>query len=324
MNRTCYFNYIEEKLEILSHRILKRGKLNILDLNIHSETFFAELLNILYNLDLYNLNIQKQNVEGIDLLDEKNKIIAQVSSTSTKRKIENSLDKNILKTYAGYRFKFISISKDATNLRNSEYLNPHGVLFSPMDDIIDIGIVLKIVLNMKIEKQKDVYEFIKKELGRETDIIKLDSNLTSIINLLASENLDENIESLEINEFQIERKIEFNDLLSIKDTIDDNKIYYHKLNEKYDQFDCEGVNKSFSVFQLLKRQYRKISKEKDDSSDIFFGIIDNIIKIIIESKNYVEIPYEELELCVYIIVVDAFVRCKIFENPEGYNHVITR
>ena len=36
------------------------------------------------------------------------------------------------------------------------------------------------------------------------------------------------------------------------------------------------------------------------------------------SNNYAEIPYEELEICVEIIVVDAFIRCKIFENPEGY------
>jgi len=42
------------------------------------------------------------------------------------------------------------------------------------------------------------------------------------------------------------------------------------------------------------------------------------------SKNYIEIPYEELEFCVGIIVVDAFIRCKIFKNPEGYNYVVTR
>lgn len=45
MNRSSYFNYIEEKLNVLSYRINSRGKINLLDLNIYSETFFAELMN---------------------------------------------------------------------------------------------------------------------------------------------------------------------------------------------------------------------------------------------------------------------------------------
>lgn len=50
---------------------------------------------------------------------------------------------------------------------------------------------------------------------------------------------------------------------------------------------------------------------------MFFSIIDNLIELIME------IPYEELEMCVSILVVDTFIRCKIFKNPEGYNHVAT-
>ena len=56
LNRTRYYNYIEEKLNFLAYRIEKRGKINLLDLNIHSETFFAELFNILYDYNLVNLN----------------------------------------------------------------------------------------------------------------------------------------------------------------------------------------------------------------------------------------------------------------------------
>lgn len=45
MNRSEYFNYIEKKLNILSYRIKNRGKINLLDLNIYSETFFADLMS---------------------------------------------------------------------------------------------------------------------------------------------------------------------------------------------------------------------------------------------------------------------------------------
>lgn len=40
----------------------------------------------MYNYNLVNLNSIKQNVEGIDLIDTKNKVIIQVSATCTKEK----------------------------------------------------------------------------------------------------------------------------------------------------------------------------------------------------------------------------------------------
>ena len=88
MNRSIYFNYIEEKLNILSFRIKSlsyrvyiRGKINLLDLNIYSESFFAELMNHLLGYNLENINAISQNMEGIDLVDFKNKVVVQVSAT---------------------------------------------------------------------------------------------------------------------------------------------------------------------------------------------------------------------------------------------------
>lgn len=52
MNRSKYFDYIEVKINFLSYRIKNRGKINLLDLNIHSETFFAEMLNKVLDLKL--------------------------------------------------------------------------------------------------------------------------------------------------------------------------------------------------------------------------------------------------------------------------------
>lgn len=324
MNRTSYFNYIEEKLQLLGLRIAKRGKLNLLELNIHSETFFADLLNNLFNYELVNLNVFKQNVEGIDLVDNKNKVIAQVSSTSTKQKVESSLKKKIFVTYTNHRFKFISIAKDAENLKQTSFVNPHGALFTPVDDIIDINTILKVVLNLSIDKQKQLYEFIKKELGTEINVVGVDTNLATIINILASEDFTSSIDKPEINYFEIDKKIEFNGLNSVKETIDDYKIFYHKIDEKYMEFDKEGANKSFSVLQIIRKQYTYHQNKVKNQHDLFFNIVNSIIEIIEKSKNYKQIPYEELEICVQILVVDAFIRCKIFKNPEGYNYVITR
>ena len=82
-----------------------------------------DLLNLVYGLCLQNLNTFSQNVEGIDLIDNVNKLIVQVSSTSTKQKIDSTLSKEIFKEYSGYSFKFISISKLADNLRKNNFKN---------------------------------------------------------------------------------------------------------------------------------------------------------------------------------------------------------
>lgn len=324
MNRTEYFNYIEEKINILSYRIKNRGKINLLDLNIYSETFFADLMSYLLGYNLKNINQIKPNTEGIDLVDEKNKVIAQVSSTCTKQKIEHSLNKEIMQRYSHFRFVFIAIVGEGAPLRTVTYKNPYKAIFSPKDDIYDIKSLLNIALNLNITKQRKLYAFIRDELGNNVDIVKMDSNLAVIINLLSQEDLSGVVESPEINSFEIMRKIEFNDLISVQETIDDYKIYYRKLNEKYKEFDKQGVNKSISVLSVIRSRYNKLAGKISDPQELFFAIMDNIIDLIKNSKNYVEIPYEELEMCVSILVVDAFIRCKIFKNPEGYHYVIAR
>jgi hypothetical protein len=324
MNRTYYYNYIEEKLGTLAYRINSRDKLNTLELNIHSETFFADLCNIIFDYKLINMNTIKQNVEGIDLIDNDNKIIVQVSATCTKQKIEDSLEKSIYSTYVGYKYKFISISRDAEKLRDITFNNPHNILFDPKEDIIDNAMILRNIISQSIDKQNAIFEFIKKELGSDIDIIKVDSNLAEIINILSDENLTVDIDSPEINAFAIQNKIEFNNLKNVQGTIDDYKIFYHKLDEKYSEFDKEGSNRSFSIFQAIRKQYFMLEKQSATPEELFYGIINNIINIIEKSHNYILIPFEELEVCVNILVVDTFIRCKIFKNPEGYSHVITR
>ena len=317
MNRTRYYNYIEEKLNFLAYRIEKRGKINLLDLNIHSETFFAELFNILYDYNLVNLNCIKQNAEGIDLVDTKNKIIIQISATCTKEKIENSLNKGIYLFYKDYNFKFISISKEVSNkLRITEFENPYNLIFDSQKDILDSTTLLRYILNLEIDKQKILFEFIKKELGEEISTIKVDSNLAEIINVLAKEDLDLKSAKINTTVFVIEKKINYNNLNGVRELIDDYKIFSVKLNQKYTEFDRGGRNKSTSILQIIRKQYVKLKNEKKNSEEIFYGVVENIMKIIEESANYKKLPFEELEMCVDILVVDAFMRCKIFENPE--------
>jgi len=323
MNRVHYFNYIEEKLHVLASRIDTRGKLNLLDIHLHSENFYLHLFNLLYGYKLENLNSKLQNVEAIDLIDHTNKIIIQVSATCTKQKIESALDKSILAKYPDYSFKFISLSKDATDLRKKKYSNPHSLTFEPSSDIFDILSVCNDILGKSSDELKNIYTFIKSELGSDIDICKLDSNLASVINILSKETWDEVNKIDAAISFEIDRKIEFNDLTNTKTVIDEYCVYYKKVDEKYSEFDSQGSNKSNSVLATIKRVYLGL-KDSGTSDDVFLSVIDEVKNKVLNSPNFIAIPIDELELCIDILVVDSFIRCKIFENPKNYSYATSR
>jgi len=126
----------------------------------------------IYCWTVTNENDNKQNIEAIDLIDQTNKFVIQVSATASKQKIENSLSKDSIKNYAGYILKFISIAKDADDLRKETFKNPHKISFTPSADIIDIKSILSTIRGLHIDDQKRIYEFVKKELVIEIDPMK--------------------------------------------------------------------------------------------------------------------------------------------------------
>src|SRR3989344_1501307 len=323
INRTKYYDYIEERLSTLATAINLNGKFNVLNLHNHAENFYLHFFKELFDWNLKNINTIRPNTEAIDLISlPPEKIIIQVSATCTKDKINSALKRKIIEDHKnkGYCFKFISIAKDANSLRKVKFTNPYDIIFNPLDDIYDTVSILKNISLLGIDGQKKIYNFIKKELGQEVDIEKLDSNLATIINILSKEDLDDNNQPITIDTFEIERKISFNNLNTARRTIDDYNIHYNRLDKIYSEFDTSGVNKSSSVLATIRKEYIKNSKIKRDDK-LFNLIINNIQEKIIKSANFSKIPIDELELCVNILVVDAFIRCKIFENPKDYKHV---
>lgn len=322
MNKTRLFNYIEEHLVVLAHRVEIRGKLNILDLHLHSENFYRDFLNLLYGWNLENLNKVNQNVEAIDLIDKANKIIIQVSSTNTKQKIESALKKDSMTYYKGWSFKFISIARLATNLRSKSFINPHGLIFSPANDIFDIDSLVREILGLKIDKLQEIETFIRKELGNDTTFMAIESDLTRIITMLAQVDWS-TIDQIKVdNDFQIDTKINHNNLVKSKAVIKEYNIWQNSISRIYSAFDAEGLNKSIFVLQKIRSFYLEHCYRL--KGDDLFDAVRNDVKTEIRNHSASnELTKESIDICSDIIVVDAFIRCKIFENPEGYSYVTT-
>ena len=323
MNRDIYFSVIEERLTTLSVRIKRNSSLNLQNLNIHCENFYAQLFNLIFGYNFRNLNEDNQNIESVDLIDETNHILAQVSATVTKRKIEKTLEKESLKQYSNYSFIFIFISdKDAKSLRKQTFTAPSGISFTPEQDIYDVSELLRKILTLDIDKMKDLNDFVRKELKSDIDLKKIDSDLVKLINILSRENLDETLYPVIALPFKIQEKIDFNGLGAIKTIIKENALFSKKLNDKYEEFDRLGVNKSHAILNVMRSTYQKLVVQHEDTTELFYKIIETIVdRIKSEMSEDNSLSQEELELYVQIIVVDAFMKCKIFKNPEEYKYV---
>ena len=321
MERQRYFNYIADKLSVLVCKIEMESKLNVLDLHIHAENFYRDFLCLLFGWNLKNLNGEIQNVEAIDLIDETNKIIIQVSSTNTKEKINHSLSKIDTSKYFGFTFKFISIARSAALLRTKTYKIPQNITFIPKEDIYDIPYLLKVIQNFDIEKIEKVYDFIKKELGKNIDTSTIDSDLTQVVQILSQTDLSTNNVIRLNNEFAIEQKIEYNRLSAeSKNIIIDYCLYQNTIEQIYSSFDKEGVNKSLFVLNRIRRIYTSYKSELN-GDELFRKIRQCVKQEITDSPNRGALTREAIETCADIIIVDAFIRCKIFENPQGYQDV---
>ena len=310
------FDYIEERLNTLRCRIETRASLNLQDINIHAEYFFMHFLNKLYGWKLENLNDDKLNTPGVDLLYNEDKIIIQVSSTATKKKIEESLKKIDLSVYHNFTFKFLSIAKNATKLKKIKYEVPTGIAFDPSNDILDIQSLIQEIRSLSDDKRHDIYEFIKKNLSFEAPVHTRMRAINRIIQMLATDGAlgDYNV-LFDTDDFEIADKIQKNQLGDIESKISDLGVYIADVQKIYDAYDKEGINKSRAVLHYLNGSYLKLK-------GTYTGpvLMDMIAKDVYDSlcgdetlKDFCE---EDLQFYIDIILVDAFVRCKIFENPK--------
>ena len=75
-------------ISILTAYLRYNNKINYTDINILSEGFVCDLLNILYELGVSKA--KRQNEPGYDLISNKKKIIVQVSTTCTPQKVSHT------------------------------------------------------------------------------------------------------------------------------------------------------------------------------------------------------------------------------------------
>ncbi|MCH3973700.1 ABC-three component system protein [Bifidobacterium tibiigranuli] len=322
MNREIWFSYITTKFSELAVQLELNASQNLLSDHIHAEYFFRDLLNTVKNdWEFDNANDLAENTPGFDLISVPRKVLVQISGDSSREKINHSLSREQLEKYSGYRFVFLFIVSAKPKYRTRSFDNPYGLDFEAGRDILDLKDLLGDIKGLPITPFRNVFTLVTNELGDMSGMTHIDSTLVNIVNSLASVKLDER-PLANSSVFAIEDKISFNDLGAIRDLIIDHAPYTSRLDDIYSEYDRSGTNKTLATLMRISKTYRESCHAYNDPSDVFNSVVAELATQIRHSASCAEISIEVLDLCVCIIVVDAFMRCKIFKRPTGEPHAV--
>ena len=316
MELNRYIDIISLRLAILSNEVKLKSAVNLLDSNVLSEDVFKTILNTIYGWDLQNANVAEQNIKAIDLVDNTAKIFVQVSSDNSKAKVQSSLNKIELPKYSGYTFKFVCISKGISNLKKSIFDVPDGISFNVEADSYDYKRLLRDVMAKDIDTIEKLASFLEKSILPSTVEERRPSVITYVINCLSEESLAEVSVNPDVKPFDFIPKIDLNKLVKWKAIVTEYAVDSVLVDKIYKQYDKQGVNKSLAVLASLHDLYLNLSLDSS-GDDLFDKLLENVYEIVDGDGTCNEsLTREELMMNIKIVLVDAFVKCKIFEKPE--------
>jgi hypothetical protein len=96
LRREDYIKQISDDLAWLQKSLEFKISAGLLDANIIAEDFVKDLLNVIFDFRLENLNFVTRDQPGIDLGDAVNGISIQVTSTKTRKRIQDAIDTLVL------------------------------------------------------------------------------------------------------------------------------------------------------------------------------------------------------------------------------------
>jgi hypothetical protein len=147
--------------------------------------------------------------------------------------------------------------------------------------------------------------------------------LNKVINAIGSR-MDEVLDLPETkNAPDTEAKILFNNVKRYESVIREFAPYQVKLNKIYEIIEKEGSTKKELVLHNIKRIYLKAKSEYKDiegirsNADIILdNVIENIWEYVDKAPNKLdEFDQETIDFSLMIVIVDAFMRCNILEEP---------
>lgn len=172
INKEIYLKNVAESLALLSKQVELLNAVNLYDINIIAEDFFAELLNLIFDYKLKNANVAEKNAPAIDLIDEENKISIQVTSDNSSTKIKHTIHEYISnKSYEKYERLIILIL--TRKKKYSKLFDTNNMfIFDKENDILDVKDLVKFIRGLEVEKIRVINDFLERELCNKVYSVK--------------------------------------------------------------------------------------------------------------------------------------------------------
>jgi len=156
---------IVDDLGSISAQAKQRAVLKLYDVHTYVEDFILEVLNIVYDLELRNLNSEKSNNPGIDLGDDASGRAFQVTADKSRAKIKDTLGKISEKQQQKYpKVQMLIIGeKQGSYSLNGEPFKSAGFT---VDDILDFNDICAATMSLSIERVEQLAAYLSKETRR--------------------------------------------------------------------------------------------------------------------------------------------------------------
>lgn len=142
-------------------------------------------------------------------------------------------------------------------------------------------------------------------------------HITQVINVISDNDFEpDNEEALDTIPFDIQQKIDYNELDKWDEIIHEFGFWSSEVDKIYQEFDQMGRSKSKAVFHWLRYQIYFKHNKKLQGDNLFDRIAEEVLFLVKNDPEYDEsMGYEVLTENVYIVLVHAFMKCKIFKKP---------
>ncbi|MFL6863576.1 MAG: SMEK domain-containing protein, partial [Allosphingosinicella sp.] len=165
ITRGHFIGEIVDSLSDIARQVETRTKLNLNDLPVFVETFFKEVLNHLFALQLQNLNAERSNFPGLDLGDRVSGEAFQITAQRSSHKVNESLRKitdEALKDYPSVRILIVGTKQGSYTIDADQ---EKRVGFTEKR-ILDVNDMCKLTMDLSIDRLQSLFEQVRRETAR--------------------------------------------------------------------------------------------------------------------------------------------------------------
>lgn len=228
---------------------------------------------------------------------------------------ENALDSNICHIEAasegGERY-----NPEMTDKERADY--PNLILLCPQHHAKTDDVTVYTIETLQQMKKNHESFILNSKMKANPSMLK------NAINAISNIELDDFYEGNISNSFNLQEKIKYNSIKRNNALIQEYKVYHKKINSLYDELERQGSIKKVRLLNTVKHLYTKtkgkyiLDKKNDievirENSDQIIEDIFDALYSEMENSNFFD---EDIILGIRLIMIDAFMRCKILEEPK--------